>query len=123
MVIIGQVIGENSPEVLGIENNDVVQALAPKGANQAFDHRILPRRLRGNYLLFQSQALDAAHEIGAIDAIPVPKQITRRSSKRKGFDHLLGGPAGGGSLRDVEVKHFATIMGQDQEAIKLEMWT
>jgi hypothetical protein len=42
-VIIGQVIGENLPEVLHIENDEVVQALAPEGAIQAFDHWILPR--------------------------------------------------------------------------------
>ena len=117
-VIVVEIAIQTPAEVMFAEHNDVVQALAPDGSNQAFDHRILPGRLRGNHLLFQSQALDAAHEIGAIDAIPVPKQITRWSSKRKGFDHFLGGPGGGGSLGDVEVKHFAPLMGQDQEDIK-----
>ena len=117
-VIVVEIAIQTPAEVRLAEHNDVVQALAPDGSNQAFDHRILPGRLRGNDLLFQSQALDAAYEIGAIDAIPVPKQITRWSSKRKGFDHLLGGPGGGGSLRNVEVKHFAPLMGQDQEDIK-----
>ena len=117
-VIVVEIAIQTPAEVRLAEHNDVVQALAPDGSNQAFDHRILPGRLRGNHLLFQSQALDAAHEIGAIEAIPVPKQITRWSSKSKGFDHLLGAPGGGGSLRDVKVKHFAPLMGEDQEDIK-----
>ena len=121
-VIVVEIAIQTPAEMMFAEHNDVVQTLAPDGSDQACDHRILPERLRGNDLLFQSQALDAAYEIGAIDAIPVAKQITRWGSKRKGFDHLLGGPAGGGSLRDVEVKHFAPLMGQGQEDIKPEMW-
>ena len=118
-VIAVEIAIQTPAEVMFAEHNDVVKALAPAGSNQAFDHWILPGGVRGNDLVFQSQAFDAANEIGAIDAIPVPKQIRRRSSKRKGFDHLLGGPGGGGSLGDVEVKHFAPLMGQDHEDIKL----
>jgi hypothetical protein len=63
--------------------------------------------------LFQAQVLDSAHEIRAVNGIPIPKQITGGVVKREGFDHLLGGPEGRGSVRDVEVKDFAALMGQD----------
>ncbi len=46
------------------------------------------------------------------------EQIARWGGKSEGFDHLLGGPGGRGSLGDVEVKDFAPFMGQDQENIQ-----
>jgi hypothetical protein len=51
-------------------------------------------------------------------AIPIVEQIARWGGKREGFDHLLGGPGGRGNLRDVEVKDFAALMGEDQEDIQ-----
>ena len=50
-----------------------------------------------------------------VRVIPIPEQIARRGGKREGLDHLLGGPGGRGSLRDLEMKDFPAIMDQDQE--------
>src|ERR1019366_3000364 len=105
LVIIGQVIGENSAKVRPIENNDVVQTFTPNRANYPFDHWILPGRPRGNELLFQAQALDATREIHAIDAIPIPEQIARRDSVGERFDHLLSRPESRGHFGDIEMQH------------------
>jgi hypothetical protein len=39
-----------------VQNDDVVQAFPADGADQAFDHWILPRWARGSELLFHAQA-------------------------------------------------------------------
>src|ERR1035441_5647032 len=51
-VIVVEIAIQTPAEVMLAEHNDVIQAFAPDGSNQAFDHRILPGRLRGNDLLF-----------------------------------------------------------------------
>jgi hypothetical protein len=117
-MIIGQVVREHAAQMFLVEKDDVVRAFPAEGADQAFDHWILPRGARRNELLFQAKALDSAHEIRAIDAIPIPEQRARWGGKRGGFDHLLGGPESRGSLRDVEMKDPAPFMGQDQEDVE-----
>ena len=42
-MIIAQVVRENAAQVFFVENDDVIQAFPADGADQAFDHRILPR--------------------------------------------------------------------------------
>ena len=99
-MIIAQIVGENAAQVVLVQLDDVVQAFPADGADQSFDHGILPRGTRRNELLFKTQVLESAHEGGAIDGIPIPEEITGWDDKRKGFDHLLGGTGGRGSVRD-----------------------
>ena len=117
-MIIAAILGEHAAQVILAQHDDVVQAFPADGADQSFDHGILPRGTRRDELLFKTQVLDLAHEGGAIDGIPIPEQISGWGGKRDGFDHLLGGPDGRGSVGDVEVKDFAPSMGQDQENIQ-----
>ena len=110
-MIVTQVVVKTAAEVSFVQYDYVVQAFPADGADQSFDHGILPRGARRNQLLFQAQALDSTHEVGAMDGGPIPEQITGRGGKNEGFDHLLGGPGGRGSVRDVEVKDLAPFMG------------
>ena len=75
-IIIAQIVGENAAQVILVQHNDVVQAFPADGANQSFDHWVLPGGARRSELLFQTQVLDSAHEVGAIDGIPIPEEIT-----------------------------------------------
>ena len=118
LVIIGPVIGQNLAEVLLIEDNDVVQTFAANRANYPFDHWILPRRSRGDELLFQPQALDSVHKIRAIDSISIAEKITRRDSVGESFDYLLSRPKSRGRFGDIEMQDFATLMGEDQKDIQ-----
>ena len=117
-MIIVQLVGENKAQVIIVQHDDVVQAFPADRADQSFDHGILPRGTRRNELLFQIRVLDSAHQVGAIDGIPIPEEITWWGGKWEGVDHLLGGPDSRGSVRDAEVKNFAPCMGQDQKDIQ-----
>jgi hypothetical protein len=70
-----------------VQNDDVVQAFPTEGTDQAFGHGILPRSTRGNEFLFQAQALDSVDEIGAIDGISIPEQITGVSGGANGMQN------------------------------------
>ena len=43
LIVIGRVFRENSPKVLGIEHQQMVRALAPDRADEAFNISVLPR--------------------------------------------------------------------------------
>src|SRR5262249_41130485 len=43
LIVIGRVFRGNSPKVLGIEHQQMVRALAPDRADQAFNISVLPR--------------------------------------------------------------------------------
>ncbi len=79
---------------------------------------VLPRRARGNALLFQAQSFDSTREICAVDGIPIPQQIMRRDRVGESFDHLLSRPRSRGRLSDIEMQDFATLMGQHQKDIE-----
>ena len=76
VMVIVQIARENPAQMFFVQHDDVVQAFPAEGTDKAFDHRILPRGARRNELLFQAQVLDSAHEIRAVNGIPIPKQIT-----------------------------------------------
>ena len=118
VVIIGQIIREHLTQMLRIENDEVVQTFAANRANDPFDHGILPRRARGNELLFQAQSFDSTLEIRAIDGIAIPQQIMRRDRVGESFDNLLCCPGSRGRLSDIEMQDFATLMVQHQKDIE-----
>ena len=93
LVIIGKVIRENLAEVLCTEDNNMVQTFAANRANDSFDHGILPRRPRGDELLFQAQGFDSPREIRTIDGIVISEQVMGRDGVGESFDHLLSRPA------------------------------
>jgi len=53
-MIITQVVRENAAQMFLVQKDDVVQAFPAEGADQAFDHWILPRGARRNELLLQA---------------------------------------------------------------------
>jgi hypothetical protein len=43
LIVIGRVFRKDSPKVLGVEHQQMVRALAPDRADQAFNISVLPR--------------------------------------------------------------------------------
>ena len=88
------------------ENDDVVEALPADRSDQTLTIRI------------DAPRFDAPDEIGAKDAITVPKQIARRGIVRKCLTHLLSGPPGLRGSRDVEVEDTTPVVGHDEETVE-----
>lgn len=70
-----EVIGQYPVQVLSMEHEHMVQALASDGADQPFDQRILPGATSGNKLLLQTQREGSRLKLQAINTITVPKQV------------------------------------------------
>ncbi len=48
LLIVGPVLGEETLQMLFVENDDVVEQLAPNGTRQALGDPVLPRTLRSH---------------------------------------------------------------------------
>ena len=101
-MIVGYVQAQDPSEVTLIEDDDMVEALAAYGADQAFDIRILPGRARGDAHLFDTEAAHTAPESFGVYVVTVTQQVPGSGVEGKRLDYLLCRPLGGRVLGDVE---------------------
>jgi hypothetical protein len=97
------------------ENHEVVEALAANRADHPLDEGILPRGTWSGQDLVDSHALDTPHELVAVDAVAITKQVGRNRIVRERLDELAAGPGGRGMVSDVEVDEQASVVAKDDE--------
>ena len=115
-IVVPDIFFEDSPEVVLVQDNQVVQTLPTNGADQSLDIRILPWRLGCGENFSQPHGLGSSTEVGAVDAISVMEQILRLipvSWER--FAKLLHGPLSGRMVGDIKMKDAPAIMTEDCE--------
>jgi hypothetical protein len=98
-----------------VEDKNVVETLAADRADQALGERILPGAVWRREDFLDLHSLHAVAELLAIDLVTVAQEVGRRGVVRERGDELLGGPAGGGVLGDVEVDDPPAMVGQHDE--------
>ena len=91
-VVVLEVSLQDASQVLLSEDDDVVQALAPNGADQALTRWIVPRRARRGQDLLDSHRTHATNEGRAIDLVSVSDQRVRRRVLGEGVGQLLPCP-------------------------------
>jgi len=97
------------------QNEDMIQALAADGADDALDEGILPGGARGDTGLADSQPLSPMRKLVAVDGVSIPEQVRRRGVLRKGLDELSGRPRGRGMVGHVEMEELAAIVAEGNE--------
>ncbi len=101
-----------------VQDDDVIEALAAYGADQAFDIGILPGRAWGGEHLFDTEAVHAATEPSIVDLVAGAQEIPRGVVPGKGLDDLLCRPLSRGVFGDVEVDDPAAFALQHQEYLE-----
>src|SRR5581483_4023133 len=101
-----------------IEDNQVIQTLAPHGPDHTFHVRSLPRRARCRQYRFDTHISYLLIETMAEDLVPIPQQIARRCVPWERFPKLLGSPFGGRVGRHTEVQDAAAVVSQYQEQVE-----
>ena len=114
-MVVLQIVGEDSPQVPLVKNDDLVQAFAADAADQSLGERILPRTARGDEDFLDSHGLDALLEGRAIDVIAIPDQVARRSLPGERLGNLLCGPLCVRMLGDLEVHDAVASLGEHNE--------
>src|SRR6202023_4190825 len=79
-----------------VEDDHMIEALTPDGADHALDVSSLPRRSRCGKHLLDAHVLDLSGEVITKDAVPISQQITGCRVPGERIAKLLGGPFRGG---------------------------
>src|SRR5450759_4683015 len=101
-----------------VENDHVVDALAPNRTDHAFDVGPLPGGARRREHFFDAQMPDLLGEVGPEDAIAISQKISRHLLKREGLSQLLSGPLGRRMCGDVEMHDPPAVVSQHQQYVQ-----
>ena len=75
-VVVDEVVAQQATQMGLVEDDDVIEALAAQGADEAFDIGILPRRPRRRLDFADPQGLDSAGERDPVDRIAVAQEVS-----------------------------------------------
>ena len=117
-VVVREVCGQRATQVPFVQDENLIQALAPDRPDEPLRERGLPRAVGCNQHFTDPLALHSAPERVIVDAVAIAEQIGRGGVIREGMDDLLSRPGGGGMLGDIEVKDAPAMVGehdQDEE--------
>jgi hypothetical protein len=101
-----------------VEDNDMIETLAPKSSNQPFDISSLPGRAGSRKNFLDSHGLHLLDEIAPEDAVAIAQQIARCCVPRERFPQLLHSPLCCRMSRNAEMYDAPAFVSQDQEDIK-----
>ena len=93
----------------------MIQALTPNGTDQAFDVRILPRRLRSGENFLHTQPLGCLTKLSSIAAVAVAQQVSRSAIPRERIEQLMCYPFRRRICGHGEVDDASPVMGEDHE--------
>ena len=114
-VIIGDVCGEHSSEMPGVEDDDMIEHIATDTPDEPLAVGILPWTARGDLHFFDAQVFDALLERQTVDRVAISQQATWDGIPRKCLDDLLGSPLCDGMVGDVDMHDALPIVRKNQE--------
>ena len=115
LMIILKVASHNPSQMVLIQHNDMIQALAADGTDEPLDIGRLPGRPWRNHDFFDAHTLDPVAERLAVNAIAVSQKIARGRVPGECFDDLLCCPLRARMFRDVDVQDPTAVMSEDKE--------
>src|ERR1035437_440192 len=118
VVIIGNVLGDESLQMALIQRDHVVEQVAAAASDPTFGDAILPRTSNGCWDRCHVQRADRRYPSKAILRIVVEYEKSGRGIVGESFSQLLHDPGAGGVASDVEVQDAAAIMADDEEAVQ-----
>src|SRR6267143_4292869 len=103
-VVVRDVASQGAAQVPFAKDEDVIQTLAPDGADEPLREGVLPRAVRRREDFTDAHALHALPEDVTVDRVAIAEEIGRGGVVREGVNDLLGRPGRGGMLGDIEVE-------------------
>jgi len=111
-VVVRKVASQGAAQVAFAKDEDVIQTLAPDGADKPLREGILPWAVRGRQDFTDAHALHALPEHVPVDRVAIAEEVGRRGVVREGVHDLLGRPGWGGMLGDIEVEDAPPVVGE-----------
>src|SRR5437773_11820417 len=102
-------------QVAFAENQNVIQTLAPDGADEPLREGVLPRAVRRREDFTDAHALHALPEHVTVDRVAIAEEIGRGGIVWEGVHDLLGRPGSSGMLGDIEVEDAPAVVCKHDE--------
>ena len=110
-VVVRPVLGEQTPQVLLMKNDDVIEQLPPHRTHEALRHPVLPWTLVAGPLGSERHGSCHADHLGGEDGISVEEQVPRTERdlvEGEGLPELLDHPGGRGKLGDAPMQDLSS---------------
>src|SRR5260370_8460699 len=117
-VVIVRIVFQNPTQMFLVQDNDVVQTLAPDRSDQPFGKAVLPRRGRCNWLGSDTHGTQSARDDSAVDSISISDHIARSAIPRKSLGDLTRNPLRRRVGCDADPDEISAIKPDDDEAIQ-----
>jgi hypothetical protein len=117
-VVVMRVLAQQSLSLAVVPDEQVVEALAPKRADDALAVRVGSRRSRWRKELSNTEAAHTTSKRGAIHAIPIVQEETWRHSVADRFDHALGYPLSRRMRSDADVHDLPAFEPEDHKSVE-----
>src|SRR5205807_4679781 len=95
-VVVREVASQGAAQVAFAKDEDMIQTLAPDGADEPLREGILPWAVRRRQDFTDAHALHALPEHVTVDRVAIAEQVGRGGVVREGVHDLLGRPGSGG---------------------------
>ena len=114
-VVIIYILGQDSLQVSGPKYDDMVQALTPDGANNAFRVWVLPWRTISRQYFLNAKCPCPSGEDLPVNRIAITDQIRCLVVHAASLNQLLRSPGGGWMVGYIEMKDPATVIIQNDQ--------
>ena len=100
-----------------VEDNDMIEAITSDRADEPLRISILPRRALRDRPIPDAHGPHAPNESGAVDAIPITDDVSRRILPAKRLSELLRNPFGGRMCGYSQPQKLPATMQQDHKPV------
>src|SRR6266850_2207292 len=103
-VVVREVTSQEAAQVPFAKDEEVIQVLAPDGADEPLREGVLPGAVGRREDFTDAHALHALPEHVTVDRVAIAEEVGRGGVVREGVHDLLGRPGSGGMLRRILVE-------------------
>lgn len=114
-VVVSDELTEHGPQRLLVQDDEVVEALAPERADDPFRNGVRPRRADGRQERFDAEHFGSPTEVSSVAADTITDEVAWLVSPRRGFEQLAPGRRGGRVGGHVEVNRLLPPVGDEEE--------
>ena len=118
LMVVGNVLGEESSEMTLVQGDDVVQQLTSAAANPAFRNTVLPGALDGGLEASSAHGANRRGNLQTVFRVVIEDEKLGCRLVRKRFPQLLHNPGAGRMACDIEVQDASAVMTDNEEAIE-----
>jgi hypothetical protein len=118
LVVVADELVQDGTQVGLVDDDQMVETLAPQGPHDPFGDRVRPRRSDRRQHSVDAEAPGPLHEVAPVDRVAVPQQVAGHPPPRRRLDELSPDPGSRRAGSDVEVHELAPGVADEHEHVQ-----